>query len=511
MAKKEEKKKKIMENPVHRPEGPCIIVIFGASGDLTKRLLMPAIYNLFTHEALPEQYFIIGTSMDKMDTSSFRKKIGDNLNEYGTQEFDSHAYSEFSKNLFYYTSKFDEKSCYDNLKKKIDEIDKQNNCKSKLLFYLAISPAIFELVSDNLSDNGFSKMEDRNPKLILEKPFGRNLDSALKLNAALHNNWEEKQIWRIDHYLGKETVQNILAFRFGNGIFEPLWNRNYIDHVQITVAETVGVEKRGSYYDHAGALRDMIQNHLLQVVSYIAMEPPNAFNAETIRNAKIEVLNAIKIMTPEEVFQNTVRGQYGPGKIGKENKVAYRDADDVDKQSITETFVAAKLNIDNWRWSGVPFFLRTGKHLSKRYAEVVINFKKAPKQLFATSKSKEIYTNELRFLLQPKQAIELVLKAKVPGEKMTLQPVKMHFDYKEAFHTERGTGYEVLLYDCLVDDPTLFSRSDLVEQAWKIAQPMLDIWSSLPPGDFPNYASGSWGPDAANDLIQREGREWRHL
>jgi glucose-6-phosphate 1-dehydrogenase len=494
-----------------KPKDATIFTIFGASGDLTKRLLMPAIFNLFVHDALPDKFFILGLSNAEYNDDSFREYIKDQLKEFGTQEFDEEKFEAFRNKIFYSKSDFDDPHCYQTLKEMIDKIDKENQIRAKLIFYLAISPSIFKMVSNHLGESGFSKMEGRNAKLILEKPFGRDLKTALDLNQSLHNHWEENQVWRIDHYLGKETVQNLLAFRFGNGIFEPLWNRNYIDHVQITVGEEVGVEKRGSYYDHAGALRDMVQNHLFQVLSYVAMEAPNSFEAETIRNAKVAVMQAITPFSHSRVISDTVRGQYGAGKINNREVIGYRQEPDVDPHSTTETFAALKLSIDNWRWAGVPFYLRTGKRLARRYAEVTINFKRAPKKLFQLAPTNETVSNELRFFLQPHQGIELLLKAKVPGRRMTLQPVKMDFDYEEAFHTSKGTGYEVLIYDCLFDDPMLFSRADLIEKNWKTAQPILDVWSSLPPDTFPNYEAGSWGPKEASALIERDGRKWRVL
>ncbi len=500
------------ESNVEKPEGPHLIVLFGASGDLTKRHLMPAIYNLAFHEALPDKFAILGLAKDQMDDNSFREKIGKDLQEFSKRKFDSSLYEKLSSCLHYITADFDKKELYEELKKKIEEFDKEMGGKVTITYYLAISPAIFKMVSGHLGESGLSKMEDRKIRLILEKPFGRDLESAKDLNTELHKHWEETQIWRIDHYLGKETVQNLLAFRFGNGIFEPLWNRNYIDHVQITVAEEVGVEKRGDYYDKAGALRDMFQNHILQVLSYLCMEAPGSFDADAIRNAKISVLDSIMPMKPEEVEKNTVRGQYGSGKIKDKEKKAYREEDNVDKNSNTETFAAFKIYVDNWRWAGVPFYIRTGKHLKEKIGKVIIHFKKAPKKLFNIPKTDEVLANELRFYLQPKQAIVLLLKAKIPGTKMSLQPVKMHFDYAESFDTQEGgtsTGYEVLIYDALMDDPTLFSRSDLVERSWEITEPILKTWEKTSPSNFPNYESGSWGPKEAYELIEQDGHQWR--
>lgn len=500
------------ESSVEKPKGSHLMVLFGASGDLTKRLLMPAIYNLAFHEALPDQFAILGLAKDQMDDQAFRDKIAKDLQEYGKRKFDPALYEKLSPCLHYITADFDQKELYENLKKKIETFDQELKGKVTITYYLAVSPAIFKMISSHLGESGLSKMEGRTTRLILEKPFGRDLKSAQDLNLELHKHWEESQVWRIDHYLGKETVQNLLAFRFGNGIFEPLWNRNYIDHVQITVAEEVGVEKRGDYYDKAGALRDMFQNHILQVLSYLCMEAPGSFEADAIRNAKISVLDSILPMKPDEVKNQTVRGQYGAGKIKDQDKKAYRDEENVDKNSNTETFAAFKIFVDNWRWAGVPFYIRTGKHLKEKVGKIIIHFKKAPKKLFNIPKTDEVLANELRFYLQPKQAIVLLLKAKIPGTKMSLQPVKMHFDYAESFDTQEGgtsTGYEVLIYDALMDDPTLFSRSDLVERSWEITEPILDEWTKTPPSHFPNYESGSWGPKEAYDLIERDGHEWR--
>ena len=500
------------EGTIEKPKEANIIVIFGASGDLTKRLLMPAIYNLAFHNALPDKFSIIGLSKDQMDDNSFKEKISKDLKEFGKREVDPSLYEKLSSDFHYFQADFDKKETYENLKKKIDEVDQKFSGKSIVTFYFAISPAIFEMVSNHLGEAGFSKMEGKQSRVILEKPFGRDLDSAIKLNNALHKHWDESQIWRIDHYLGKETVQNLLAFRFGNGIFEPIWNRNYIQHIQITVAEEIGVEKRGDYYDKSGALRDMFQNHIMQVLSYLCMEAPGSFDAESIRNCKVEVIKSITPMTEEEVQKNVIRGQYGAGEIKNEKTVPYRDEENVDKSSNTETFIAVRLFIENWRWSGVPIYIRTGKHLKEKMAKVIVHFKRAPKKLFKIVDTEEVHSNELRFYLQPKQAVSLVLKAKLPGSRMALQPVKMSFDYQESFDEKDGgksTGYEILLYDAMMNDPTLFSRADLIEHAWKVAKPIQDLWSKNPPQDFPNYTAGSWGPDSAYKLIEDDGHHWR--
>lgn len=500
------------EGSVEKPKGANLLVIFGASGDLTKRLLMPAIYNLLFHDALPERFAILGLAKDQMDDSAFREKIAADLKQFSKREFDSNLYDKLRNDLYYLTANFEQKEPYEKLKAKIQELDQKFGSNVTVTFYLAVSPAIFQMISDHLGEAGLSLLENHQTRLILEKPFGRDLKSAEELNLALHKYWQEEQIWRIDHYLGKETVQNLLAFRFGNGIFEPIWNHNYIQHIQITVAEEVGVEKRGNYYDSAGALRDMFQNHILQVLSYLCMEAPGSFEAESIRNNKVEVLRSITVMNEEEVKKNTVRGQYAAGEVQGKKTVNYRDEPDVDKNSNTETFAAFKIMVDNWRWSGVPIYIRTGKHLKEKTAKIIVHFKKAPKRLFKIVETDEVHSNELRFFLQPKQAISLVLKAKLPGSRMALKPVKMSFDYQENFDAEENgisTGYEILLYDAFMNDPTLFSRADLIERAWKITQPILDYWEKTPPEDFPNYQAGTWGPQSAYKLIEDDDHHWR--
>ena len=346
-------------------------------------------------------------------------------------------------------------------------------------------------------------------RIIVEKPFGTDLPSAEALNREILAHWQESQIYRVDHYLGKETVQNILAFRFANGMFEPLWNKQHVDHIQFTVSESVSVEGRGGYYDRSGVLRDMIQNHMFQMMAYVCMEPPNTFSADDIRNEKAKLLEAVRIYTPQEALANTIRGQYGAGKKADGTTCPdYRKEPDVNPQSNTETFAALRLFIDNWRWEGVPIYLRSGKALWKRGTEVVVQFRRAPVVLFRGAGVPKLSHNRLIFHVQPDQAIESLFQAKVPGPTMRLQPVNMRFNYGEAFQASRGTGYEVMIYSCMHGDPTLFSRTDLVETAWRIAQPILDAWAANPPKDFPNYAAGTWGPVAAYDLIERDGRRW---
>jgi glucose-6-phosphate 1-dehydrogenase len=378
------------------------------------------------------------------------------------------------------------------------------------LFYLATPPAAFGVIGRKLAAAGLNDHPRGWRRLIVEKPFGRDLASAIELNRTLLAHWQEDQIFRIDHYLGKETVQNLLAFRFSNGLFEPLWNRHHIDHVQFTVAESVGVEGRGRYYDGAGVLRDMIQNHMFQMLAYLCMEPPSSLGADAVRNEKAKVLEAVRIMRPEDVLRDTVRGQYGAGRKPDGTAVAgYRQETNVAPDSATETFAALRLWIDNWRWEGVPIYLRSGKSLWKRGTEILVQFKKAPEVLFrAVPGIASLEHNQLIFHIQPDQGIELRFQAKHPGPQLSLQKVDMRFDYQEAFEASRSTGYEVLLYHCMRGDATLFTRNDLVEAAWRIAQPILDTWAENPPRDFPNYQAGTWGPKPAFHLVERDGRKW---
>jgi glucose-6-phosphate 1-dehydrogenase len=494
-----------------RPGDPCVMVIFGASGDLTKRLLMPAIYNLACDGLLPHNFALVGTARDDMTHECFRDQMSRDIRLYITRDFDEAVWGAFVSNLYYVPGTFDDPATYQRLAQLLSEVDATHQTLGNRLFYLAVPPTVFSLIARHLGLAGLAREEKGWSRLIVEKPFGHDLESARHLNRELQEQWQEHQIWRIDHYLGKETVQNILAFRFANGIFEPLWNRRYVDHVQLLVAEKVGVEGRGNYYDRSGVLRDMMQNHMFQMLAYVAMEPPSSFHADDIRNKKVEVLGAVHPLTPEAVLTHTVRGQYSGGTMDGNIVLGYREEPDVAQDSRTETFAAVKLFIDNWRWHGVPFYLRSGKRLPMRRTEIAIQFNLAPEVLFRDTPVERLEANQLLLHIQPEQGIELVFEAKVPGPMMHLQTVRMHFEYEEAFHAARGTGYETLLYDCMRYDATLFSRSDLVEAAWKIAQPILDVWTSLPPRDFPNYPAGTWGPKDADQLIERDGRQWRRI
>jgi glucose-6-phosphate 1-dehydrogenase len=493
------------------PAPPCILVIFGASGDLTKRLLMPALYNLACDGLLSKNFALIGIAMDEMTTEQFRAKMTTDIKQFSTRKsFDEEVWKDLAGRLYYTPGKFDDLKAFERLRDLIRKLDAEQSTGGNIVYYFATPPVVFGMISDNLARTDLIATERGWRRVIVEKPFGTDLPSAMELNRVLLRNWKEEQIFRIDHYLGKETVQNLLAFRFSNGIFEPLWNKSHIDHIQFTVSEIVGVEGRGGYYERSGVLRDMMQNHMFQMLAYLCMEPPTSFKPDAIRNEKSKVLDAVRVMTPDQVRQNTVRGQYGPGKKADgSDTVGYRQEPDVNPQSRTETFAAAKLYIDNWRWEGVPIYLRSGKALWRRSTEILVQFKKAPEVIFRdTPAVQRLDSNQLIFHIQPDQGIELRFQAKTPGPTMSLQKVNMRFDYKEAFEASRGTGYEVMIYNCMIGDAMLFSRSDLVETAWRIAQPLLDVWASTPATEFPNYPAGSWGPKASFDLIERDGRRW---
>jgi glucose-6-phosphate 1-dehydrogenase len=482
-------------NPVG---APCVMVIFGASGDLTKRKLIPALCNLASDGLLSKQFAIVGFAANDYTTETFRKMLTDEIPKYSGTPIDQKLWNWFTERIYYVKADFQDPQAYQRLKEQIEEADKQHDTLGNKFFYLAVAPRFFSPIAKRLGEAGLTKEEDGHwARVIVEKPFGHDLESARQLNQDLKQVLTENQIYRIDHYLGKETVQNLMVFRFSNNIIEPLWNRNYVDHVQITAAETVGVEHRGSFYETAGALRDMVPNHLFQLLTMTAMEPPISFDADEVRNKQAEVLHAIQPFGPEEVLTCMVRGQYGEGAFDNQRVVGYRSEPDVARDSNTETFVALKLQIDNWRWAGVPFYLRTGKRLAQRETEVVIQFR-------------NLETNRLVVHIQPDEGISLSFGAKVPGSVMKLGLVNMDFDYATYFGSEHSTGYERLLRDCMVGDATLFQRADMVEAGWNVIQPILDVWHALPPRDFPNYPAGSWGPHEARELLERDGREWRN-
>ncbi len=494
-----------------RPGDSCTIVIFGASGDLTKRKLLPALYNLKALNLMPAKFAVIGCASTAGDDDFMRAKATENIKKFATRPFDEATWGDFAQRVYYVPGDFNDIKTFEAIKTKIEAAQKEWDVPGNVLFYLAISPTFFAKVVEQLGAVGLTtEGEHQWRRVIVEKPFGHDLDSARKLNLDLCKTLDESQIYRIDHYLGKETVQNIMVFRFGNSIFEPTWNRRYIEYVQITVAEQLGVELRGGYYDHSGVMRDMVQNHILSVLSLIAMEPPSSISGDAVRNEKVKVLEAIRPMEPEEVIENTVRGQYAAGSIGGVDVPSYRTEPDVNPNSNTETFVAMKLLVENWRWAEVPFFIRSGKRLATHTTEVVIGFRRAPLLLFGREIEQNIPPNRLVMHVQPEEGITLDIHAKRPGPKIQISNVPLNFNYKEFGESTAATGYETLLYDCMIGETTLFHRYDSVDASWRIVNPILDVWQALPARDFPNYAAGSWGPRASDELVAREGHTWHH-
>jgi glucose-6-phosphate 1-dehydrogenase len=491
-----------------RPGDPCIMVIFGASGDLTKRKLIPALYNLAKDNLLSKDFALVGFARNELSSEQFRDMIGKEIGDYATTKVDPDLWHWFASRIYYLSGDFDSASGYDKLRDLLVQIDKEHGTRGNYFYYLATAPSFFAPIVKQLGAAGLVTEENGWRRVIIEKPFGRNYESAVSLNKEIRQVLDEKQIYRIDHYLGKETVQNILVFRFANGIFEPIWNRRYIDHVQITVAETVGVEQRGGYYDKAGTLRDMVPNHIFQLISLTAMEPPISFDADVVRDEQAKILKAIPPPNDEEVLVRTVRGQYGEGIQDGVKVPAYRAEPMVGPDSRTETFVAMKLFIDNWRWADVPFYLRTGKRLPKRATQIAIQFKRAPFVLFRKTAVDRLEPNRLVLHLQPDEGISLSFGAKVPGPVVQIGDVNMNFNYTDYFNATPQTGYERLLYDCMLGDATLFQRSDMVETAWHVVAPVLDVWEALPPRKFPNYAAGTWGPPEADELLAKDHRHW---
>ncbi|NBC12208.1 MAG: glucose-6-phosphate dehydrogenase [Gammaproteobacteria bacterium] len=495
------------------PAPPNVMIIFGAGGDLTKRKLVPALYHLSNARLLPESFVMLGLDRLDMDDDGFRNLMGEQIRDHVGEVFDEDVWTKLCERLQYMQIDMLSGPDYELLCERLSRIDAERGTEGNYLFYMAIPPSLFSKVADHLGDVGLlHETEDDWRRVIIEKPFGRDLDSAIALNNHLHKNLDEDQIYRIDHYLGKETVQNIMVFRFANGFIEPLWNRHHIDHVQITVAESVGVEHRGSYYEEAGAMRDMIPNHLLVLLGFLAMEPPNSFEAHAMRDEVNKVLDAITPLTPEQVLTHAVRGQYGAGTMPNgEQVMAYRASNGVDPNSHTETFAALKLGMDNWRWAGVPFYLRTGKRLTGQYTEIAIQFRKAPTIMFQDTEVDELEPDMVVLRIQPNEGIQMSLGAKIPGPTMRIGAVNMDFCYEDYFGNKPATGYETLIYDCMKGDATLYKHADTVEKGWEIVQSVLDVWSALPPREFPNYAAGTWGPAAAGNLLREDGRLWRRI
>jgi glucose-6-phosphate 1-dehydrogenase len=489
------------------------MVIFGAGGDLTKRKLIPALYALSRDKLLPERFAILGVDRRDVDAATFREQLDTGSRSLLDAEPDPGRWREFLQCIHYLHGDFTDPGLYARLGGRLAEITAGAGIPDSFLFYLATPPRFFTAITTALGHNELLLERHGNwRRVVVEKPFGHDLSSAREMNRMLHEVMGEQQIYRIDHYLGKETVQNILAYRFANSTVEPIWNRRYVDHVQITVAEELGVEQRGGYYDSAGALRDMIPNHLLALLSVIAMEPSNSFAADTIRDEQTKVLRAIQPLSQDEVLSATVRGQYGAGRLpGGEYVPAYRSEPQVAADSNTETYAALRLMIDSWRWAGVPFYLRTGKRLPGRFTEVVIQFRQAPNVMFRDSllRRENVPPNTLVLRIQPDEGIGMNFNAKIPGHTTHLGAVTMNFRYTDYFASAPTSGYETLLHDCMIGDATLFKRADHIEACWALIEPVLDVWTALPARDFPNYAAGTWGPAAADRLLAADGNAWR--
>jgi len=491
------------------PNDPCAIVLFGASGDLTRRKLLPALFDLARHDCLAPRFRLLGFARTKMSDDDFRRDAEGALSKTdGGKHADK--LQEFLKQLQYFSGNYDDAESFSRLARRLEEIDGEGQLCGNRLFYLATPPDVYPHIIKRLGEAGLAKPKTDKcwTRIIIEKPFGHDLASAKELNETVLSVFNESQVYRIDHYLGKQTVQNLLVFRFGNGIFEPLWNRNYIDHVQITAAEPLGVEQRASFYESTGALRDMVQSHMLQLTSLVSLEAPANFDANAVRNEKIKVLQSIRPFTEETVSKSVVRGQYGPGIVKGAPAPGYRLEKGVKPDSVTETYVALKLQVDNWRWSGVPFYLRTGKRLPKSRTEVAIRFKEAPHMVF---RGENLQPNSLILNIQPEEGISLSFGAKAPGGQMRISPVTMDFRYSAAFGEASRDAYATLINDCIRGDATLFDRADSVEAAWALVDPILEAWASGSAPPISIYPAGSQGPKAADDLIASEGRQWRPL
>jgi glucose-6-phosphate 1-dehydrogenase len=490
----------------------CLMTIFGASGDLTKRLLLPSIYNLVAAGVLPDEFHLLGVAMEQWDDNEFKDHISSTLKEFWGNDADQKVIDFLTQRASYQQANFDQSASFDTLKSTIDKIEKEGQTSGNRLFYLAVAPSFIATMAAQVSRVGLLTEDDKSwRRLVIEKPFGHDLASAIKLNSDLQESLHEDQIYRIDHFAGKDTVQDLAVFRFSNSIFEPLWNRSLIDNVQITAAEIVGVEGRAGYYEKAGALRDMVPNHMAELLSLVAMEPPVSFSAEHMRNKQVELMESVRKYKPEEVDKYAVRGQYGAGSINGKAVPAYRYEPNVDKASITDTYVAMQVEIDNWRWSGVPFYIRTGKRLSCALTEIVVTFRQPPARLFPDQANSDQSPNQLIFNLQPKQGIELQFGTKAPGLNTVVDQNSMKFSFPAGPFGNHGKGYERLLHDVMIGNPILFQRAEFVEQGWKMVQPLLDAWEKPPREDFPNYAAGSNGPKAADDLLAAEGHCWHSL
>ncbi|MFN8208203.1 MAG: glucose-6-phosphate dehydrogenase [Bacteroidales bacterium] len=490
-----------------------IIVIFGASGDLTTRKLIPALFELFCEKLLPEGFAVLGVSRTELDDASFRSRLEESLSKSrAIRDSCRDVIQEFLKTVYYLSMETSEEGEYVKLREKMMDLDFRYNSHGNHLYYLATPPAMYELIPAFLASQGLNRTgsEQQNRRIIIEKPFGTSLASARQLNRSLLQHFHENQIYRIDHYLGKETVQNLLVTRFSNGIFEPLWNRNFIEYIEITAAESLGIETRGGYYDHSGALRDMVQNHLLQLTGLVAMEPPALIESTSIRNETAKVFQSIRPYTPAELEKNVIRGQYTGSTIRGESFPGYREEKGVQAGSRTETFVAMKFYIENWRWAGVPFYIRTGKRLPSRVTEIVIHFRHAPLVLFRNDSHLQPVNNQLIIRIQPDEGILFKFGMKVPGAGFNVQEVGMDFHYKDLSNLRVPEAYERLLLDCMHGDSTLYTRSDALEAAWQFVDPVLEYWQNSPESKVYGYPAGTWGPEAAELLFGASGNGWRH-
>ena len=491
---------------------PCIMVIFGASGDLTKRKLIPAIFDLARQGLLPAGFTIVGVARTSMDDEGFRSYLQKAMKEFGQlSDPESALWESFAKGISYISMDPSSSAEYPSLKQRLRSIAEERDSNGNFLFYLSTPPNLYAPIVQHLGacGMGIPSNADNWTRIIIEKPFGVDVSSARKLNADVLKVFSEDQVYRIDHYLGKETVQNLLVFRFANGIFEPIWNRNYIDHIQITAAETVGVENRGGYYEGAGALRDMVQNHMMQLLALTAMEPPVLFDAQQVRDEKQKVFQAIRQIKPEDVHRRTVRGQYGAGTVGGKAVAGYKSEKGVSQSSATETYVALKFNIDNWRWADVPFYVRSGKRLPKRVTEIAVQFKKTPHRLFTTLATDHLGQNNIVIRIQPDEGISLKFSSKIPGSSFRLRPVTMDFRYGSSFGGHLADAYTRLILDCMLGDATLYARGDSVDVAWSLITPIHEGWVSNKQSQVYEYAAGTWGPKEADDMLAADGRRWR--
>ena len=487
---------------------PTIIVIFGGAGDLAWRKLIPALFDLQREGRMPAQFGILAVDRIAMAEEDLRKRLLEGVRTFSRNgKTDAAEWTEFAAHIGYLHGDFQDPAVYARLNERCAELEQVWQTKASHIFHLATPPAMVAVIPRMLAGACLNR-ELENARIVVEKPIGHDLASAREMNQTLTESFQESQIFRIDHYLGKETVQNILAFRFANPLFEPIWNRRYVDYVTITVAEAVGVGHRGGYYEQAGALRDMVQNHLMQLLCLVAMEPMVSFDADEIRSKKVDVLHAVRPMAEDAVRECTVRAQYGPGLVQAEEVPGYRQEEGVSPASTTETYAALKLFVDNWRWQGVPFYLRTGKRLPRQFSEVVIQFRTVPHQSFPPEASRDWHPSHLALSIQPQEGIVLAFQAKVPGAKLLLRPVEMRFDYQDSFAAPSPDAYETLLGDVMNNDQTLFMRADQVEAAWQLLMPVLDVWAASSPRSFPDYAAGSWGPKAADELLAGQGHAW---